>query len=470
MTENMIEMQYEVLEEIIFDAIDNNKPSSFIRFNDGEGKVYGNINYYSSSKVVELLRRHYGNRLLNRVGFNSLREKLGEAVQNATVVGVPPSDWPSEFSNARAIYFDIMAGKECKISHVDFHQSMYCSDFFHKLFSMGREVCAITCRDVVGYVESQYGAKFSEVFIVPEQSDGSFREDIRPHYPNHCEWLCGVIEKIAMNRIYLVGAGICGKLYCEAIRRGGGIAIDVGSIFDIWAGRLSRPYMDTLFIKKYYLDKLSRLDVDETILKAAAEIFLSDGDVASALRVLEYGQQEYKTSAEFVLRKADLLLKYNLDNPKNGHWYSYLKYVNSNDLLAFHEILKRNGRREQSIRVLIDTFALDPLSPQLLEGLCGALLELPSIFDRKLRNKIVDASEYVCAHGERYHPLLFQYARVQGSAGDMKRAVSLCGMAIEEFGLDIQYFKHQISWLDALDLKNDAVHYRNYLNNFDNES
>ena len=41
---------------------------------------------------------------------------------------------------------------------------------------------------------------------------------------------------------YLVGAGLMGKLICDQIRRAGGFAIDVGSIFDGWVENNSRSY------------------------------------------------------------------------------------------------------------------------------------------------------------------------------------------------------------------------------------
>ena len=39
----------------------------------------------------------------------------------------------------------------------------------------------------------------------------------------------------------LVGAGALGKAYCEAVRQQGGVAVDIGSGFDGWAGVMSRP-------------------------------------------------------------------------------------------------------------------------------------------------------------------------------------------------------------------------------------
>ena len=36
--------------------------------------------------------------------------------------------------------------------------------------------------------------------------------------------------------LFLVGAGAFGKIYCHWIRDRGGIAVDIGSLFDSWAG------------------------------------------------------------------------------------------------------------------------------------------------------------------------------------------------------------------------------------------
>jgi hypothetical protein len=37
--------------------------------------------------------------------------------------------------------------------------------------------------------------------------------------------------------VWLVGAGVLGKVYCQAIKAAGGVAIDVGSVLDVWSGR-----------------------------------------------------------------------------------------------------------------------------------------------------------------------------------------------------------------------------------------
>jgi hypothetical protein len=44
-----------------------------------------------------------------------------------------------------------------------------------------------------------------------------------------------------------------GKYYCDLIRRRGGMAIDVGSMMDVWVGKSARRYQTAEFIEKHRL-------------------------------------------------------------------------------------------------------------------------------------------------------------------------------------------------------------------------
>lgn len=58
------------------------------------------------------------------------------------------------------------------------------------------------------------------------------------HYPEVYHHTLAWIEGQAKpGRLFLVGAGLLGKLYCAAIRRRGGVAIDVGSLIDLCGER-----------------------------------------------------------------------------------------------------------------------------------------------------------------------------------------------------------------------------------------
>jgi hypothetical protein len=62
-----------------------------------------------------------------------------------------------------------------------------------------------------------------------------------PHYPDRFEELLDTLEVAYPGQLFLVGAGICGKVYCHEIARRGGVAVDVGAVCDAWLGLASRP-------------------------------------------------------------------------------------------------------------------------------------------------------------------------------------------------------------------------------------
>jgi hypothetical protein len=57
------------------------------------------------------------------------------------------------------------------------------------------------------------------------------------HFPFiYEETLAWIARQAAPGRLFLVGAGILGKIYCDAIRQRGGVAVDVGSVMDLCGG------------------------------------------------------------------------------------------------------------------------------------------------------------------------------------------------------------------------------------------
>jgi len=61
------------------------------------------------------------------------------------------------------------------------------------------------------------------------------------------EVIGGVAERLGdlpRNRLVLVGAGYLGKWLVDLAKTRGGVALDLGSIFDHWVGINTRSYQD----------------------------------------------------------------------------------------------------------------------------------------------------------------------------------------------------------------------------------
>jgi hypothetical protein len=54
--------------------------------------------------------------------------------------------------------------------------------------------------------------------------------------------LCQSLRSVRAGELYLVAAGIVGKIYCDMIKSLGGVAIDIGSVADLWMDVPSRHF------------------------------------------------------------------------------------------------------------------------------------------------------------------------------------------------------------------------------------
>jgi tetratricopeptide (TPR) repeat protein len=65
--------------------------------------------------------------------------------------------------------------------------------------------------------------------------------DVEPTYPQAHNRILDELRPPRRGAVYLVAAGLLGKIHCDRIRQLGGIALDVGSIVDAWMGYNTRP-------------------------------------------------------------------------------------------------------------------------------------------------------------------------------------------------------------------------------------
>lgn len=61
------------------------------------------------------------------------------------------------------------------------------------------------------------------------------------HFPEHYDALIAGLRVPEPGAVFLIAGGLLGKIYCDVVRRRGGIAIDIGSVADAWTGFSTRP-------------------------------------------------------------------------------------------------------------------------------------------------------------------------------------------------------------------------------------
>lgn len=92
----------------------------------------------------------------------------------------------------------------------------------------------------IGAVEliQTYGENLARVSMLGEKE---VPEPGQRFLASHQE-VCHRFAEVRAGELYLVAAGIFGKIYCDLIKRQGGVAVDIGSVADIWMGVSTRSF------------------------------------------------------------------------------------------------------------------------------------------------------------------------------------------------------------------------------------
>jgi len=223
----------------------NKQPLSLIRANDGEGAVIGYPEFVSKQHFEKFLNLFFGKNKLSDEQKTLFVSEVRDAVSSADVIGVAGGNQVTHFTVTRA-YFQhyALVSDHALICKSSIHRNLQ-EEGLYKDFLIGLDVIGlITCRDVGDILEDTFSIKRVVVYKVPEEAGHADNAgDVARHFPDRFEELRNtiVVEKPGM--LFLVGAGPCGKVYCRWIKERGGIAIDIGSTFDAWAGKATRAYM-----------------------------------------------------------------------------------------------------------------------------------------------------------------------------------------------------------------------------------
>lgn len=262
--------------EAVLDALDAQKPFSLIRLGDGEAVVLGYPDLIHPARFAHWMGNFFGPHAQPAHGFDALRASLARAIRNADVVGLCRRKWADpDDARARLSQLGAKGGRLTQpekeaISAVEWgvlaylaapllapgqilittgvHGDLEKSGVLLQCVSRAAQVNLISGNDLEALFAARFPDKILRVRRVP--TEYKFATDARdgwegrpPHFPDVFEALLEEIRRGDFAGLSLVGAGPCGKVYCDAIRAAGGVALDVGSIMDLWAGRRTRSYL-----------------------------------------------------------------------------------------------------------------------------------------------------------------------------------------------------------------------------------
>ncbi len=444
------ELSLDDLVEDLKAKLSRHEPASFLRFNDGEGKVSGCPQYYSASMLCKELRTQFGNNPLTDAELFRLRAAINAAMRNADWIGVPPADWPTLFARARNVLEELVfeeGGRLPKFTHVSFPQLMLDRGLFDEILTGRDFIGFVGCRDLRQYFRDQYGVERSVFINVPEQGSAAYSGYLPPHYPKYAETVVSGITVPYRGALFLVGAGFCGKLYANAIKRKGGIAIDVGSLFDLWAGRFTRPYMNFDKIVAYYQDRLNHGDTSPGSFHAVADYHKLSQDVEAEAAVIDAALAADPNQFEFNYRKIELLLRQGASEQAARFATDAIerrRFIGA-EICRIAKLFLVADDRATGSALLNLAFNRDPTYEPMLVELANFRMGGSEGTAPGYDYDFFEVMSYTAANTSNAS-VISQYARLLGSMGRLPEAIAAAERAIGFFSFDNHVYSQKAAW------------------------
>ena len=258
------------------ERIRNREPTAAIRLGDGEGNFLpypdDQAIYQARDRKSMQIERWWGEERLDGEKANEISSRLQGAIAAADSVGVIPVSrvlavMPTTASTNRfrrgwlsvQRYFDdvepdLLHDKILTSWNIPADLDQW--DLYERIFAPASAISVVSCHDLSGYLKDNFDVTVRTWFEVPEAKafSGLFgRDDTADRAQFYPDIFDNIMRDIAPlpGELFLVGAGLLGKLICQKVRETGGVALDIGSLADYWVGFgtrhhvLSRPLAST---------------------------------------------------------------------------------------------------------------------------------------------------------------------------------------------------------------------------------
>jgi hypothetical protein len=129
------------------------------------------------------------------------------------------------------------------------HQELAIWTCYEELLDGIRDAVLVSCHpDLADLVRTRFNIGVAASLVLPpDKVSGPLVANTVCESAILPEILDSVIERMGdlpRNRLVLIGAGYPGKILVDVARARGGVALDLGSIFDYWLGLRTRSYLD----------------------------------------------------------------------------------------------------------------------------------------------------------------------------------------------------------------------------------
>lgn len=248
------------LSTVIINAVKAKHPFSMLRFGDGEYEICKHICGKADRDVFYArFARWFGKQEIPYQQMCGIADAVCQAFQGCDLVGIPcfreAYGYP-KWIGVEGFMRDRNMYPKPAFYFYDIYTLWRDFDTFKHILTGRKDLYTISSRDVAEGLQKRYKVHNVHQFLLcPEYflwkgTDAGVAKFITEykgsrHYPErYTEIMQWIRDNAPLNgKLFLVGAGALGKIYCHEIRKCGGMALDIGAMFDGWAGVTTRPYL-----------------------------------------------------------------------------------------------------------------------------------------------------------------------------------------------------------------------------------
>lgn len=233
--------------QIIKDSLREKRPFLLSRYGEGESRIF-HRNDDADGGTEWIIK--------NLIGYvpdkiEDIIEEMELALVNSDITGLP-GDIESDFmsSDAHVLYKDIYGHFRRIFDYrgIDENHIKYCSVNIHNGFDFEslltnmEQVTIITCRDVSEKMKSYFNIKDIKWYKIPPEYKYESDKNISWNfYPDVHDYIRDeILAEDNRGKLLLFGAGALGKDLGYYFKKSGGVAFDIGSVFDQWCGKKTR--------------------------------------------------------------------------------------------------------------------------------------------------------------------------------------------------------------------------------------
>jgi hypothetical protein len=248
-------MTTEEFYDTLIEHLNDKKALLHLRVGDGEAKF---LNFPINSYESKFVQTKQINKLLNTFEFEDSKKKLSDAICRADILGTPNSN---EETKSDWIYVPIVLNELKKRN--DWTCEKYCNmwinrhllerKLLHKLLLKINSLVIISGRDVKDALLEKYkNIENIEYYLIPPEQN--YEKEVDKNISINT---LKVLDEIATDlkkedrrgQLLLYGTGVFGKYLAQVFTEAGGVSLDLGSVFDILAGRAHRGWSINLLSK-----------------------------------------------------------------------------------------------------------------------------------------------------------------------------------------------------------------------------